>query len=901
MTDDLIRKALVETPPYQRKEIVQRISQQGRKIFGILVLLGLSSRVTDFIESRQLYDERLPFRQDVLIQDVGLAEDEASDFHERQWELTAPVFSHGTLHQNVADNTVMPFVVDKEIGQGSFGHVYQVSIDLDHQGHDGLFPRTFVRKEFKVDSSLTANRSALSHRKELQNLAILSHLNHPNIVKLLGSYTYNTKHNLLFEIATDGNLAGLLAAPRPAQFASDEMLALALARLSSAIEHVHDYSERKIDLSLVGCHHDLRPRNILVCGPNFILADFGLSTFKQPSQDSATPFKPASDDYIAPECEDWDNMFKAGIVHRSSDIWSFGCIIAEIATYMAGGCNGVEAFRQARVKKVRGFVLCSFHEGCNRSVAVDDWLTRLEASPSSSRICTLLVLLARRLLQMEHSKRPNAKEVTLYLRRAALNSVASSVQDLFSRLKETTDSTGLLVESVNFESWRYVMGIVDVNDAVKPHSLRAYDMMSSFEVIVDILSALRKDLESRLSRTEKTRRLNMPELLRLNDDLRRFLDLEQQERFLEYFNITLMEIDCEVFRPSHDAHTSLLLENEVRMRTAIRYINTLLDDGSISESRMMHVELSQVQVGQRFGQHHLAQFKGDGQLPRPVWVEWRTYGQHGADEKTLEQLYGRTARVAELLSHTKPATFRTLDCCGFFHDPTRLAFGLVFDFPGAALRSKPMTLLQIIHETAGRRSRWPVLDDKFCLAMSLATSLLELHTVGWFHKGLTPSNVIFFPDPAAQCPSWSIQQPFVVGFNHSRADEHLTVTTGLTESSSKDYQHPSYIKEGFGYRHEFDYYSLGVILMEIGFWHPFSELISGTKYENMSYEQRRQSLLNDRVPLLKQCMGNEFCEAVRWCIEGKIGHSREKAVLLAFQDQVVRRLRGCFAPSSIPT
>ncbi|KAL2815793.1 kinase-like domain-containing protein [Aspergillus cavernicola] len=751
----------------------------------------------------------------------------------------------------------------------------------------------FVRKEFKLDPRPTTNRSALSHRRELQNLAILSHLNHPNIVALLGSYTYNGKHNLLFEIAADGNLAALLALPRPAQFASDEALVIALARLSSAIEQVHDYSEKKIELSLVGCHHDLRPRNILVSGPNFILADFGLSTFKPPSQDSATPFKPASDDYIAPECEDWDNMFNAGTVHRSSDIWSFGCIIAEIATYMASGCNGVEAFRQARVYKVRGFVLCAFHQGSSQSTAVDDWLTRLESSSSSSRTCILLALLARQLLQMEQSKRPNAKEVTLHLRRAALYSVASTVQDLFSQLRGAADSTDLFIEGANFESWRYAVGILEVEEVVKLYSLQNYDMMSSFKAILGVLFALRKDLESRLSRTDKTQRLNMSQLLRLNDDLRRFLNQEQQERFSEYFNITIAEMDDEIFQPSDNVDTTVLLGDEIRVRATIRYINKLLDRGSISESRLMHVELDQLQVGDRFGQHHLGQFKGDGQLPRPVWVEWRRYGQHGADEKTLEQLFGRTARLAELLSQTKPATFRTLDCCGFFHDPTRAAFGLIFDFPRAA--AEPMSLLQVIQTTAGRRSRWPDLDDKFCLATSVATSLLELHTVGWFHKGLTPSNVVFFPEPGAQSPSPSIRHPFLVGFNHSRSDEHLTITTGLTDSSSKDYQHPSYIKEGFGYRHEFDYYSLGVVLIEIGFWQPFSELINRAKYENMSYEQRRQSLLSDRVPLLRQCMGKEFYEAVRWCIEGRVGDSREKAVLLAFQDQVVRRLRGCFA------
>ncbi|KAL3461679.1 hypothetical protein BJX64DRAFT_152529 [Aspergillus heterothallicus] len=185
-TDELIRQALAETPSYQREETVARISQHGKKIFGILVLLDLAARVSKFIEASELRDERLPFKLVVLVQDVGLSEDEANDFHERQWELTAPVFFRGTLHTNMTDYTVMPFEKDEELGQGSFGLVYKVSLDPDHQGAGSLFPKVFARKEFKLDRNPKANRSSDSHQRELRNLAILSCLKHPNIVALLG-------------------------------------------------------------------------------------------------------------------------------------------------------------------------------------------------------------------------------------------------------------------------------------------------------------------------------------------------------------------------------------------------------------------------------------------------------------------------------------------------------------------------------------------------------------------------------------------------------------------------------------------------------------------------------------------------------------------------------------------
>lgn len=252
----------------------------------------------------------------------------------------------------------------------------------------------FARKEIKIEN----DRSTLNYQRELKVLSILNHLKHPNIVELLGSYTYDGRHSLLFPLADSGNLAELLATERRyTQFISDGALLIALAALSSAVEHVHNFSGRKIELKLIGCHHDLRPRNILVSG---------LSTFKPPSQNSATPFKDGNnDDYLAPECEDWDNGFQAGITHSSSDVWSLGCIAAEVATYMALGCDGIQKFKQARKHKVRGFILYQFHHGPKHpSNAVQGWLSELETS--STRACALLIHIIRNALCMDQSERP---------------------------------------------------------------------------------------------------------------------------------------------------------------------------------------------------------------------------------------------------------------------------------------------------------------------------------------------------------------------------------------------------------------------------------------------------------------------------------------------------------------
>jgi len=90
-----------------------------------------------------------------------------------------------------------------------------------------------------------------------------------------------------------------------------------------------------------------------------LLADFGLSRFKEQVESSGTVFRQGGGDYRAPECEDiGDDFFSKFVVRRSSDIWSFGCIIAEAATYMILGRYGVEEFKKRRrFKKARDTII----------------------------------------------------------------------------------------------------------------------------------------------------------------------------------------------------------------------------------------------------------------------------------------------------------------------------------------------------------------------------------------------------------------------------------------------------------------------------------------------------------------------------------------------------------------
>src|SRR5271156_1749173 len=154
---------------------------------------------------------------------------------------------------------------------------------------------TLVRKELK-------SMGDEAYKGELRCLRLLNPIRHSSILELYGSYTHKKKHNFLFREATGGDLHELLSKEtRPAEFQDDEAFYLAICGLASALDQLHDYSNDDLKLKVIGCHHDLKPRNVLVDGGKFILADFGLSTMTDAKEDPKTLFQDRDLYFAAPE------------------------------------------------------------------------------------------------------------------------------------------------------------------------------------------------------------------------------------------------------------------------------------------------------------------------------------------------------------------------------------------------------------------------------------------------------------------------------------------------------------------------------------------------------------------------------------------------------------------------
>jgi hypothetical protein len=106
-----------------------------------------------------------------------------------------------------------------------------------------------------------------------------------------------------------------------------------------------------------------------------------------------------------------------------------------------------------------------------------------------------------------------------------------------------------------------------------------------------------------------------------------------------------------------------------------------------------------------------------------------------------EELFVRVDAITDLLGQGKPTEFRALDCRRFFHDLTRSAFGVVYNYPRTAPLcqsvTRPRSLHSLLEQTFKKGRLHPALDDRFRIAYTLCRSVLEFHLIDRLHKGLS--------------------------------------------------------------------------------------------------------------------------------------------------------------------
>ncbi len=175
--------------------------------------------------------------------------------------------------------------------------------------------------------------------------------------------------------------------------------------------------------------------------------------------------------------------------------------------------------------------------------------------------------------------------------------------------------------------------------------------------------------------------------------------------------------------------------------------------------------------------------------------------------------------LARILSKIDPALFGLLSCQGVLkvRDPSTekiTGFDFVFSIPAELSQTVPRSLRSILLD---EKTKYP-LNERFHLAVSLARSIVFLHSSSFVHKSISPENIIVL-----QLSQDRLGTPYLVGFERFRLAEGRTYMSGDVLWEKNLYRHPRrqglYPEDQYTMLH--DIYSVGICLLEIGLWSSF--------------------------------------------------------------------------------
>jgi serine/threonine protein kinase len=293
-----------------------------------------------------------------------------------------------------------------------------------------------VRKTLREDAVSSETRRKALFKDEKRCLKLLGFPDHPNIVPLLSSYIHGKDHCLLFPVLNMDLAVFFKRACRYGNFQWNFTFFSALHGLSSALSRTHDVHVQAeadgLNFAGIGYHHDLRPAYILVNKETFILADFGMSQLKTEGEDSQTNWKLGFGDYLAPDC--MDENFVHQNMGRAINVWAFGCLMAEVATFMYRGPKGLSEFRASSKSATlfSNIVTTCFHDSDGKlKESVREWLGFLISDDRPASLDKPFYELILSLLTPA-KERPKIAQVCKYLAHLSLKAHFFAVLELLT-------------------------------------------------------------------------------------------------------------------------------------------------------------------------------------------------------------------------------------------------------------------------------------------------------------------------------------------------------------------------------------------------------------------------------------------------------------------------------------
>ncbi|KAH9615351.1 hypothetical protein KSS87_017711 [Heliosperma pusillum] len=201
------------------------------------------------------------------------------------------------------------FSIRNKIGEGGFGPVYK------GVGADG---RVIAVKQL-------SSKSKQGNREFVNEIGMISALQHPNLVKLYGCCIEGKELLLVYEYMENNSLARALFGQENQKLALDwqtrKKICLGIAR---GLTYLHEESRLKI------VHRDIKATNVLLDKDlNAKISDFGLAKLDEEENTHISTRIAGTIGYMAPE------YAMRGYLTDKADVYSFGVVVLEIVSGMS--------------------------------------------------------------------------------------------------------------------------------------------------------------------------------------------------------------------------------------------------------------------------------------------------------------------------------------------------------------------------------------------------------------------------------------------------------------------------------------------------------------------------------------------------------------------------------------
>lgn len=273
------------------------------------------------------------------------------------------------------------FNENRILGRGGQGTVYKGMLT------DGRI--VAIKKSKIVDES--------QYEQFINEIVILSQLNHRNIVKLLGCCLEIEVPLLVYEFISHGTLFQLIHDENnELPFSWERRLEIA-TEVAGALAYLHSASSTPI------FHRDIKSKNILLDEKyRAKVADFGTSRSVSIDQTHLTTLVRGTFGYLDPE------YFRTGQFTEKSDVYSFGIVLVELLT----GQKPISSTRTEEERSLASYFILSIEE-----TNLFDILDAQVVKEGGEEEIMAVVNVATQCLNLNGKKRPTMKEVALELER----------------------------------------------------------------------------------------------------------------------------------------------------------------------------------------------------------------------------------------------------------------------------------------------------------------------------------------------------------------------------------------------------------------------------------------------------------------------------------------------------